>query len=326
MPDLLNNPTARDWIDNIFKNHSNKIFGELKSAIIWTDAKDENGHLLVPIDPISLVKEINTSPFILLNGHDPGKPLGQIIESAYFENENGEKFIAAVLGYYSGGEILEFRKLNLDISEIASPPTELPILPNSIRIDFAVDPREVDSEWLEQVTLNAPIQVKHIELSHNSAEVIQELIRVGLPYLVLVWNPFITAIASEAGKNTYAAINKWVRQLLIKLTKRHNPILSLQSFQQDCQVSFLFRGKNVELHYAAHDSLSNAAVQAAQLINKLKIRDMPARELIYEFDKDAARWYPSYAVLNDNRIITDSSKLIAIEQLPTELSIGVSFN
>lgn len=323
MSDLLNNPMTRNWIDNVFKNHSSKFFGELKYAVIWTDKKDENGHLLVPIDPISLVKEINTAPFILLNGHDPGKPIGQIIESAYFESENGEKFIAAVLGYYFGGEILEFKELNLDISEMA-PPRELPILPNGIRVDFAVDPREVDSEWMKQVTYNTPIPVNHIELSHNSAEVIQELIRVGLPYLAIVWNPFVTAVASEAGKDTYVALSKWIRNLLAKLAKRRDPILSIQSFQQDCQVSFLFRGKNVKLHYTAHDSLSNAAAQAAQLINKLKIRDMPIRELIYEFDKDAERWYPSYAVLNDNRIITNSSKLIAIEQLPTELSIGIS--
>lgn len=326
MSDLLNNTAIRNWIDNVFKKHPNKVFGELKSAVIWTGEKDENGHLLVPIDPISLVEEINTAPFILLNGHDPGKPIGQIIESAYFESENGEKFIAAILGYYSGGEVLEFRELNLDISEMASPPTELPILPNGIWVDFAVDPREVDSEWLEQVTCNAPIEVNHIELSHNSAEVIQELIRVGLPYLAIVWNPFVTAVASEAGKDIYVALSKWIRNLLAKLAKRRDPILSIQSFQQGCQVSFLFRGKNVKLHYTAYDSLSNAAAQAAQLINKLKIRDMPARELIYEFDKDAVRWYPSYAVLNDNRIITDSSKLIAIEQLPTELSIGVSIN
>ncbi|AKJ43524.1 hypothetical protein [Pragia fontium] len=326
MPDLLKIPAARDWIDHIIKNHSTKAFGELKTAVIWTDAKDKNGHLLVPIDPINLVAQINTDPFILLNGHDPGKPIGKIIKSANFESRSGEKFIAAILGFYAGGKNLEFKELDLDISKTISPPAELPTLPNNICIDFATDPREVDPEWLEQVTCNAPIHVRHSELSHNSADVIQELIRVGLPYLVIVWNPFVKAIASEAGKDIYAALNKWVRQLLTKLAKRHDPILSIQSFQQNCQVSFLFRGKNIELLYVAHDSLSNAAVQAAQLINKLKARDMPVRELIYEFDKEALKWYPSYAILNDDRIVTDSSKLIAIEQLSTELSLGITIN
>ncbi|RJK68113.1 hypothetical protein CMV60_05715 [Serratia marcescens] len=323
---LLSIPVVRNWIEASKKRHSASVFGEIKFSVVWTDKKDECGHLLVPVDPINLVAQINASPFILLNSHDPGKPLGQVIECASFESKDGENFIVAALGFYAGGENLEFRKLNIDISEVVSPPGELPALTNGVWIDFAVDPREVDSEWSEEVTCNAPIKIRSIELSHNSAEVIQELIRVGLPYLAIVWNPFVTAIASEAGKNTYVAISKWVRQLLEKLEKRQSPILSLQSHQQDCQVSFLFRGKDIKLNYAAHDALSNAAAQAALIINKLKIREMPARELIYEFDKDTLRWYPSYAILNDNRIVTDSSKLIAIEQLPPELSLGISID
>ncbi|KXS31653.1 MAG: Uncharacterized protein AWT59_2212 [Candidatus Gallionella acididurans] len=74
----------------------------------------------------------------------------------------------------------------------------------------------------------------------------------------------------------------------------------------------------------AHDALPNAAAQAAQLVTKLKVRGMAGRQLIYEFDKEALMWFPSYAVLNDNRIITDNSELIAIEQLPTGLSLGLS--
>ncbi|EHG3459586.1 hypothetical protein JZC40_003299 [Salmonella enterica subsp. enterica serovar Moero] len=326
MSDLLNTPAARGWVSDEIKKTSTKVYGKIKGAIIWTDEKDDCGNLLVHVDPTKLITDINTTPFILLNSHDPGKPIGQILKSAYFESEEGVGFIAAVLGFYYGGENIEFRELNLNIDDRVSPPACLPVLPNSTWIDFAVDSREIDAEWLEQVTCNAPVQVRHIELSHNSAETIQELIRVGLPYLAIVWNPFVTAIASEAGKDTYAALKKWVRQLLEKLASRREPILSIQSFQQDCQVSFLFRGKDIKLHYAAHDSLSNAAVQAAQLINELKSRDMPIRELTYEFDREASRWYPSYAILVDNRIITDSSKLIAIEKLPKNLSLGISID
>jgi hypothetical protein len=38
----------------------------------------------------------------------------------------------------------------------------------------------------------------------------------------------------------------------------------------------------------------------------------------------ALKWFPSYAILNDSRIITDNGTLIAIEQLPTGLSLGLS--
>ena len=114
----------------------------------------------------------------------------------------------------------------------------------------------------------------------------QELIRIGLVYLAVVWNPFITSIASEAGKGTYAAIHMWVRKLLERLADRRNPILDIHTHQDGCQVSFLFRGKEVKQHYAAHDALSGAAAKAAQLIANLKARGMPARQLIYEFDKE----------------------------------------
>ena len=77
-------------------------------------------------------------------------------------------------------------------------------------------------------------------------------------------------------------------------------------------------------HYVAHDALPGAAAQAAQLVAKLKARKMAAQTLIYEFDKEALKWYPSYAILNDNRIIIDNHELIAIEQLPTSLSLGLT--
>ena len=98
----------------------------------------------------------------------------------------------------------------------------------------------------------------------------------------------------------------------------------LKGHLDGCQVSFLFRGKDVKQHYAAHDALSGAAAQAAQLVAKLKAWGMPVRQLIYEFDKEVLLWFPSYAVLNDNRIITDNGALIAIEQLPKDLSLGPS--
>ncbi|MET3077448.1 hypothetical protein ABXV16_16965 [Pantoea leporis] len=326
MSHLLKTPAARDWINGIIKKKTSKIFGKIKGAVIWTDEKNEEGHYVVPIAPLNLIDEINTNPLILLNGHDPGKPIGQIIKSAYFESEKGVGFIAAVVGFYAGGQILEFNELNLELNETVKYPSELPELPDNTRIDFAVDPREVDAEWLEKVTSISPVPVKHIELSHNSSEILQELIRVGLPYLVLVWNPFTTAIASEAGKNVYAGFNKWTRELLRKLAEKRAPILSIQSFQQECQVSFLFRGKDINLNYRAHDSLPGAAVQAAELISKLSMRNTPARELTYEFDKDSSKWYPSFAILNNNIIVTDTSKLIALEQLPSELSLGISLN
>jgi hypothetical protein len=324
MPDLLDTPAARDWVNDAIPRHSKGIFGKLVPAVIWSDTRGDDGEPLVPVDPIELVAQYNSAPHIILHSHDPGRPVGQVLESANFESEGGKKFIAAVLGYYAGGEVLGFRGLGLDTKALAPPPERLPVLPDGIWIQFATDPREVDAAWLDQVASDAPLRIGRTELSHNAADPAQELIRVGLFYLAVVWNPFITSIASEAGKDTYAAIYRWVRKLLTRLADRRNPILDIHTHHDGCQVSFLFRGKDVRQHYAAHDALPNAAAQAAQLVAKLKARGMAGRKLIYEFDKEALMWFPSYAVLNDNRIITDNGELIAIEQLPTGLSLGLS--
>jgi hypothetical protein len=325
MSALLNEtPAARDWVKIATRRHSGSTFGSLVPAVIWSDARGDDGEILVPCDPIELAAGINGSPYTLLHNHDPGKPIGQVLEAANFDTEGGEKFVAAILGYYAGGEVLSFRGLSLDAKALVASPTTLPELPDGNWIQLATDPREVDEAWLEEVTSDAPIRIERTELSHNAADSVQELIGVGVVYLAVVWNPFVTAIASEAGKATYAAIHAWFRKLLEKLAKRRKPILGLHSFQNGCQVSFLFRGRDVKQHYAAHAALPNAAAQAAQLVAKLKSLGMPLRQLIYEFDKENDVWSPSFAILNDNRIITDNIALIALEQLPKGLSLGLS--
>jgi hypothetical protein len=324
MSSLLNEtPDAYNWVNIVTRRHSGRIFGSLVPAVVWSDARNEDGDLQVPVDPIALASDINAKPHILLNGHDPGKPIGQVLEAASFEAESGEKFVAALFGYYAGGEVISFQGLGLDTKASVASPTTLPELPDGNWIQLATDPREVDEAWLEEVMSDAPLPIERTELSHNAADSVQELIRVGVVYLSVVWNPFITTIASEAGKATYAAIRAWFRKLLEKLAKRRNPILGIHSFQNGCQVSFLFRGKDVKPHYAALAALPNAAAQAAQLVAKLKALGMPSRELIYEFDKENGVWSPSYAVLGDNRIITDNIALIAIEQLPKGVSLGL---
>lgn len=324
MSDLLNTPAALEWADHAIRRHSKGIFGKLKPAVIWSDRRGDDGELLVPVDPVEYVARINSTSLILLHGHDPGRPKGQVLEGAIFESESGEKFVVAILGFYAGGEVLAFQGLGLDTKVSSPPPEMLPTLPDGLWIEFATDPREVDGTWLEQVVSDAPLPLESTELSHNAAESSQELIRVGVLFVTLVWNPFVTSVASEAGKDTYAAIHKWIRKLLEKLADRRNPVVDIHAFHDNCQVSFLFRGNNVKQNYAAHDALPNAATHAAQLVAKLKARGMVARQLVYEFDNEAAVWFPSYAVLTDNKIITDNVELIAIEQLPAGLSLGMS--
>ncbi|WP_370620490.1 hypothetical protein [Pantoea ananatis] len=324
MSHLLNDPKARNWVDAALKRHSISIYGRFEPAVIWTNDKDINGQLIVPVDPQDLSKRINRDPFIMLHNHDPGNPKGQILESAVFETLSGIVFVAAVVGFYAGGNVLKFSDLNFNL-EISYPsPKHIPDLPDNAQIELALDPREVDSKWIESVTANAPIRIKHTEFSYNAAEITQELISIGIGYLAIVWNPFVTAVASEAGKRTYQALHDWMKKFLSSMSDRKNPIINIISWQDGCQVSFLLRGKNVKLHYMAHDALSEGGVQAAELIRKIKIRGNPPTQLTYEWDNEANKWFPSYALLADKSIIVHKSILIAMERMPTNLSLGIS--
>jgi hypothetical protein len=131
----------------------------------------------------------------------------------------------------------------------------------------------------------------------------------------------VTTIATEAGKDVYAGIRQWLRSVWNKLAQRRNPVVVVQSYQDGCEVSFLFRGKDVKQHYDAHDALPMAAAQAAKLIAGMKSNHLAPISLVYEFEQ--SRWFPSYAILDGGRIVSDRNLLIAIEQLPKSLSIGI---
>lgn len=233
--------------------------------MIWTDERDTNGQLLVAVDPERLVAKINGEPFTLLENHDPGRPKGQLLESALFESSEGRKFVVAVIGYYAGGEVLNFLDLGVDISTPAPSPLKLPSLPDDVWIEIATDAREADEGWLDEVTIDSPIRVERSELSHNAADSFIDLIRIGLPYLLVVWIPFVTAVASEAGKASYAGIHAWFRKLLSRMADRRNPILDFHSFQDGCQVSFLFRGKDKRKLHEAMDALAGAGGSSSSI-------------------------------------------------------------
>jgi len=72
------------------------------------------------------------------------------------------------------------------------------------------------------------------------------------------------------------------------------------------------------------DALAGAGAQAARLISRLKAQGKVSRQMVYEFDKEATLWVPSFVLLNDDRIITDNLALIAIENLPNGLSLGLT--
>lgn len=325
MPNLLSDTIeANTWAREAIARHIGGIYGELVPGVIWTDARAEDGSLLVEADPRLLVHLLEREPLPLMQGHDPGRPIGHVLEAALFQAPHGEQFVAAILGYYTRDQTRTFADLGL--TNISAPPiVELPAPPSDLRIEIATDPREVSPEWVSSIAASAPLSVTKTSLSHNSSETLQELIRIGLPYILLVWNPLVKAFCTELGKAAYAGLYTWLKGVIASASKHKAPLVCIECVQQDCHVSFLIRGNDVSLNYAAHEALSAAAVHAAKLIEVLAHRGMPPSKLVYEFDTKALRWFPSYAVLGNKRIIANSPMLIsAASDLPAGLSLGLS--
>jgi hypothetical protein len=94
-------PEAAAWIDKA-KLASAEIgaFGKTTPSVIWSDAVGPDGQMLVSIEPEALVADIRANGYPLLKGHDPGAPLGEVIDAAVFTSPDGTRFIAAMLGFY----------------------------------------------------------------------------------------------------------------------------------------------------------------------------------------------------------------------------------
>lgn len=321
---LADNESACRWVEQTKNTFSkNLMFGKLVGAVLWTEHAVQDAEPIVPADPDVLVAQVNDGDFPLLRGHDPGAPLGKALAAEVFVDASGRRFVAGVLGFYRAEGCPRFAQLGLDPLPAAASPPLLPPLDDSWKLLVAADPRDVQPEWLDGVLRDVPFRVGRIELSHNAADPVSELIRIGLPYLLVVWNPFVTEIAKEGAKDAYARVSLWFRTFFTRLSERHNPIVDVQSYQDGCTVSFLFRGNDVKRNYAAHDALPMAGAQAAQLIANMKQRGVVPKTLVYEFEADGNRWFPSYAELLDGTLVAHQNILIAIENVPSALSLGI---
>ncbi|WP_066817313.1 hypothetical protein [Sphingomonas mali] len=326
MADLIeSSPEATAWMaEALIANAGGAVFGRLAKSVIWSNDTDADGNLLVPLDPRQLAAEINADHFPLLLGHDPGRPLGKVIAAKVFENQTGNVFVAAVLGFYEGAPKLSFGELGMDPLADAPSPDTLPALPTDFRFQLAVDPREIDPSLVNEVTRDAPFPIDFRGRSNNAADTSQTFLGISVLFLALVWNPFVTTFANEASKDVYVAVRKWLRKLSSHMAKCSNPVVELQSFHGDCHISFMLRGHDVARHYKAHDALDGAAARAAQLIARMRAASLAPVRLVYEFHATDDLWYPSYAELSDGRLVSDVATLIAVEKLPPGLSLGIA--
>ncbi|MGA7453080.1 MAG: hypothetical protein WBW73_17980 [Rhodoplanes sp.] len=298
-------------------------FGSFNSGVIWTEIKNPGEGRPIPIDPELLAKRINEQGLPLLLGHDPGKPIGRVLATRVFKARDGRTFVAAVFGYYDGAVQSGFSDIGFDLSNMPAPPRELPTMGADNWVEIAVDPVEVKAEWVDRAANGAPLRVKRRSLSHNAAESAIELIRLTIPYVALVWNPFVTAVATEAGKDIYKSFRSWLNRFIECVSEQRNPVLVIQASLSDCDVSFILRGNKLDNLLAARDGLEVAARQANHLVKTLIRQNASPRALFYEFDNGRKIWVPSYAELHDGRLITDNRMLVVAENIPRGLSLGL---
>lgn len=321
---LSESDVASAWAEQTIATlKGSDTLGSFNAGVIWVESRSPNEGLSIPIKPELLAKDINERGQPLLLNHDPGKPIGRVVAARVFKARDGRTFVAAVFGYYAGAVQAGFSDFGFDSSMAHAPPTKLPSIGHDYWIEIAVDPREVKAEWVDRVAEGAPLRLKRRPLSHNAAETIIELIRLTIPYVALVWNPFVTAIATEAGKDTYIVLRRWLKRFIERVSELNNPVLMIQASLNECGVFFIIRGNDVEYLSAASDGLASAATQANHLIVTLQNRSAAPRTLFYEFDKLRKTWIPSYAELYDGRLITDNKMLVVAERLPLGLSLGL---
>jgi hypothetical protein len=217
-------PEAYDWIT--FEKSERKgslVFGSFEAGVIWTDELI-NGEVIGGVDPSHIITQINSKGWPLNRDHDPGLPMGRVVAAKSFVSPSNRKFVVAILGFYVDELKLSFDDLGVDSNPEAYPPQVIDVIFDGFWLDIATDPREVDSQWIEDVLNDVPLAVKQHELSLNAEDWQHELIRIGLPYILFVCSPFVTAIAQEAGKNVYAETRKWLQGFWNKLDSRKDPI------------------------------------------------------------------------------------------------------
>ena len=326
MTGLINGTAeARAWVERArAKLEKAEVYGRLAESVIWSDARDAAGNLLVAIDPTILAAKINAQPYPLLMGHDPGRPMGKVLAAEVFRGAGGETFVAALLGLYDSSTLVGFSELGLDADAAAAAPASLPDLSPRAWIGLHADPREVEPSWFDDLIAAAPLPAQLEERSHNAADALHALIVVGLPYAALVWNPLVTTVATEAGKDLYAGVRAWMKTLVGRIAEHRQPVLEIQSSHGACHVSFMLRGQDVVRHHKAHDALPEASARAAQMVEKMRQSGLTPVRLVYEFHATEDVWHPSYAELHDGRLISDNAALIAVERLPQGLSLGLS--
>jgi hypothetical protein len=321
---IVETPEACSWITHEKSRLiGNSVFGSFQPGVIWINEPCPDGEIIGGEDPSTMIDQISNEGWPLYRGHDPGLPSGRAIAAKLFVSPSGKNFVAAILGFYVDELRLSFDDLGVDSNPEASSPLTLDEVFNNCWIDIATDPREVDSQWLENVLDNAPLTVVRRELSHNAEDWQHELIRLGLSYAFIIHNPFVTTLAQEAAKDVYAGIRKWLRNFWSEISSCRDPIVSVDTHCDGCNVSFLFRGKEVKSLYEAHDALPTTAAQAVILISSMRSQNADPSEITYEFDQQNSCWFPSYAILKDGKFVSNRNILIALEQHSTGLSIGI---
>jgi hypothetical protein len=324
VPEILQSPDVLTWVEATRAAYArDPAYGAFRHGILWIDQPGPDGEPIGGSDPSGLIDEIRAKGWPLLHSHDPGMPLGKVVAAQAFVSSTGQAFVVGFLGIYTTEKQLSFSGLGIAPDPPGQSPITLPEPRPDWRIEVAYDPREVAQEWVDPSLNDSPLPVKTVRTSHNAESPLLQVISIGLPYAIILWNPLVKAFATEAGKDIYAGVRHCLRKLFARLKELRRPVLCVQFHLRECQVDFLFRGGDPQSVNEALDGLPGAGAKADALIGHLAARGSSASRAVYEFHLGSGGWYPSYVVLLDGRLVSDRDLLIAVEKLPSGLSLGI---
>jgi len=322
---ILSGPDVVAWFDEVAPKYGEgSPYRSCLKGVLWIDEPAEDGEPIGGNDPSRIINGVNEGIWPVLDNHDPGKLLGRVVAAKLFRSPEGVGFVAGYIGLYDQKAVLHLSDLDIAVTKPAPPPTAVPEPHPSWRIQLLHDPRELESAWIEELAQGAPLPVVVDHLSHNAADTIIELLRVGLPYALLL-HPLVTEISKEAGRDIYKIFRSWLASLLERMKERRQPVMSLQSYVGRCEVTFLFRGTDIARLRAAHQALAQAAADAASMIRAIVDRQLSPVSAVYEYDPESG-WFPSFVTLADGRIISERNTLFALESSRKGLSLGIVSN
>lgn len=330
---IQESPDAIRFVENVvqssqqYKRFPSESFTTVESGVLLTSGVDLQGEAFAQEALEEAVRHIREHGLWLRYQHDPMvPPIGRVLDADLFYAPRSKlSFVAGVFGIFDPKSIPSFSSFRIavpDADQTKGPPeeSEPPIL--AVTVEY--NPHEIAREDVTQMLQSAPDSVSRqpVEQFRKAADPLT------LVYLVIaswpLWaNPFSMKFLERFGEeaaNGVIALAKWLgKKVASKL--RSDSRLVFKFTTQNCELEFVLDSNDPAIVSEAARKVLETWEQANQLISALAGYEL--QRLVYEYDRNAKQWLPSFAETKKVGLIADRPKLIAAEAFQSGgLSVG----